>query len=162
MVRVLFVCHGNICRSPMCEYIFKDLVSTHGLSDQFYIASAATSTEEIWNGVGNPVYPPAKRELAKHGISCDGKRAVQLKKQDYDAYDYLIGMDTANIRNMERMTGHKGGKIHLLLEFDGSFDSVADPWYTDRFDVTYRDVVRGCEAFLRYLEEKGEIQCPKQ
>ena len=105
MIKVLFICHGNICRSPMAEFIFKDLVSTHGLSEQFYIASAATSTEEIWNGIGNPVYPPAKRELAKHGISCDGKRAVQLKKQDYDTYDYLIGMDTANIRNMERMTG---------------------------------------------------------
>ena len=162
MIKILFICHGNICRSPMAEFILKDMVEKQHIADQFEIASAATSTEEIWNGVGNPVYPPAKRELAKHRISCDGKRAVQLKKQDYDAYDYLIGMDTANIRNMERMTGHKGGKIHLLLEFDGSYDSVADSWYTDRFDVTYRDVVWGCRAFLQYLEKKGEIQCPKQ
>lgn len=98
MIRVLFICHGNICRSPMAEFVFKDMVEKRGLADRFEIASAATSTEEIWNGVGNPVYPPAREELAKHGISCDGKRAVQLKKSDYDAYDYLIGMDYMNIK----------------------------------------------------------------
>ncbi len=92
-IRVLFICHGNICRSPMAEFVFKDMVAKRGLVDRFEIASAATSTEEIWNGIGNSVYPPAKEELAKHGISCEGKRAVQLKKSDYDAYDYLIGMD---------------------------------------------------------------------
>ena len=157
MIKVLFVCHGNICRSPMAEFVLKDMTSKRGISDQFYIASAATSTEEIWNGVGNPVYPPAREELAKHGISCAGKRAVQLKKSDYDDYDYLIGMDEHNIRNMERMTGHKGGKIHMMLSFTGENRSVIDPWYSGKFDDTYRDVKAGCEAFLDYLEREGKI-----
>lgn len=157
MIKVLFICHGNICRSPMAEFIFKDMVAKQGLSDQFIIASAATSTEEIWNGIGNPVYPPAKRELAKHGLACDGKRAVQLKKQDYDHYDYLIGMDHANIRNIERITGKKGDKIHLLMEFAGLQKEVADPWYSGRFDVTYADVQLGCEGFLRYLTDQKKI-----
>ena len=157
MIKVLFICHGNICRSPMAEFILKYMVATQGISSQFEIASAATSTEEIWNGIGNPVYPPAKKELAKHGIHCEGKRAVQLTKQDYDHYDYLIGMDHNNIRNIERITGHKDGKIHLLLEFAGSHNDISDPWYTSRFDVTYQDVVTGCEAFLEYLKEKGEL-----
>ena len=159
MIKILFICHGNICRSPMAEFILKDMVKKQGISNQFEIASAATSTEEIWNGIGNPVYPPAREELAKHGIGCDGKRAVQLKKSDYDYYDYLIGMDAMNIRNIERMTGHKcgeaGGKIALLLEYAGRKDSISDPWYTSRFDVTYRDVVEGCQAFLQYLRGKG-------
>ena len=115
MIKILFICHGNICRSPMAEFIFKDMVSKQGLSDRFYIASAATSTEEIWNGIGNPVYPPAREELEKHGICCDGKRAVQLKTSDYDHYDYLIGMDSMNIRNIERMTGHRSGDKILSL-----------------------------------------------
>lgn len=156
MVKILFICHGNICRSPMAEFVMKDLVRRRGLAEQFIIASAATSTEEIWNGVGNPVYPPARAELAKHGIRCDGKRAVQLKAGDYDAYDYLIGMDSMNIRNMERMTGHRQGeKIHKLLSFAGSSADVADPWYTERFDETYRDVLRGCSALLDHLEGEG-------
>ena len=118
-IKILFICHGNICRSPMAEFVLKDMVAKRGLAEQFEIASAATSTEEIWNGVGNPVYPPAKAELAKHGLSCEGKRAVQLKASDYDYYDYLIGMDMENISSIERMTGHKAGdKIHLLLEFN--------------------------------------------
>lgn len=157
MTNILFICHGNICRSPMAEFILKHMIAQKGIADQFHIASAATSTEEIWNGIGNPVYPPARKELAKHGISCEGKRAVQLVKHDYEVYDYLIGMDHNNIRNIERMTGHKGGKIHLLLEFAGSQDDISDPWYTGRFDVTYQDVVRGCEGLLKYLQEKGEI-----
>ncbi len=157
MIKVLFICHGNICRSPMAEFILKDMVRKRGIAEQFVIASAATSTEEIWNGIGNPVYPPAKKELAKHGLSCEGKRAVQLRKQDYEHYDYLIGMDQNNIRNIERMTGHKkGDKIHRLLEFASIQEDISDPWYTGRFDVTYQDVVTGCNAFLDYLEKKGE------
>ena len=157
MIKVLFICHGNICRSPMAEFVLKDMVKKMGIAEQFMIASAATSTEEIWNGIGNPVYPPAREELALHGISCEGKRAVQLKKSDYDNYDYLIGMDTANIRNIERMTGHHGGKISMLLSFAGSNRSVIDPWYSGKFDDTYRDVVEGCEALVAYLKQKGEI-----
>ena len=157
MIKVLFICHGNICRSPMAEFVLKDMVKKMGIAEQFMIASAATSTEEIWNGIGNPVYPPAREELALHGISCEGKRAVQLKKSDYDNYDYLIGMDTANIRNRERMTGHHGGKISMLLSFAGSNRSVIDPWYSGKFDDTYRDVVEGCEALVAYLKQKGEI-----
>ena len=103
MIKVLFICHGNICRSPMAEFIFKDMVSKQGLSYRFYIASAATSTEEIWNGIGNPVYPPAQEELAKHVIDCKGKRAVQLTKADYDKYDYILGMDYWNLKNMLRI-----------------------------------------------------------
>ena len=158
MIKILFICHGNICRSPMAEFIFKDMVSTRGLSDQFYIASAATSTEEIRNGIGNPVYPPAKRELAKHGISCDGKRAVQLKKSDYDKYDYLIGMEERNRRNMLRILGKDPeNKVSLLLDYADEHGDIADPWYTGNFEITYRDVVRGCEGFLAYLKNKGQI-----
>lgn len=158
MIKVLFICHGNICRSPMAEFVLKDMVKKRGIADRFEIASAATSTEEIWNGVGNPVYPPARAELAKHGISCEGKRAVQLKASDYAYYDYLIGMDTRNMRNMERMTGHtSGGKMRMLLEYAGETRSVIDPWYSGKFDDTYRDVVEGCTAFLKFLEEEGKI-----
>ena len=157
-IKILFICHGNICRSPMAEFILKDMVARRGIADQFEIASAATSTEEIWNGVGNPVYPPARAELAKHGISCEGKRAVQLKASDYDEYDYLIGMDSMNIKNMERMTGHaRGEKIHKLLEYAGSSADCKDPWYTNRFEETYRDIVTGCTAFLEYLEQEGKL-----
>lgn len=159
MIKVLFICHGNICRSPMAEFVLKDMVEKQGIAEQFEIASAATSTEEIWNGVGNPVYPPARKELAKHGISCEGKRAVQLKASDYDYYDYLIGMDSMNIRNMERITGHKAGdKIHKMLEYAGTNGDCRDPWYTSRFDETYRDVVTGCTAFLEYLRKEGKLE----
>ena len=156
MIKVLFCCHGNICRSPMAEFVLKDMVKKRGLADRFEIASAATSTEEIWNGVGNPVYPPAKKELARHGLSCEGKRAVQLKASDYDHYDYLIGMDKMNMRNMERMTGRPaGGKMRMLLEYAGQQRGITDPWYSGEFDVTYEDVVTGCSAFLDYLEDEG-------
>lgn len=157
MIKVMFVCHGNICRSPMAEFVLKKMVAEEGLEDQFEIASSATSTEEIWNGIGNPVYAPARNELNRHGISCEGKRAVRLKKSDYDYYDYLIGMDAQNIRNIERMTGHQGGKIHTLLEFCGSDASIADPWYTGDFERTYRDIIRGCTAFLDHLRTDGII-----
>ncbi len=150
MIKIMFVCHGNICRSPMAEFVFKDLISKKGLSDKFTVASSATSTEEIWNGVGNPVYPPAKRILNSHGISCEGKRAVQLKKADYDNFDYFIGMDGANIRNMNRILGgDPDEKIYKLLTFAGSSDDVADPWYTGDFETTYKDVLTGCEGLLQ-------------
>ena len=155
MIKVLFVCHGNICRSPMAEFIFKDVVQKNGLLDQFYIASAATSSEEIWNGIGNPVYPPARRELAKHNISCDGKRAVQLQKSDYDKYDYLIGMEERNRINMLRILGgDPDNKVSLLLDYASEHGNIADPWYTGDFKTTYDDIVRGCEGLLDYLQNK--------
>ena len=153
MIKILFVCHGNICRSPMAEFVMKNLTAARGVSDQFYIASAATSSEEIWNGIGNPVYPPARAKLAEHGIACGGKRAVQLRREDYAQYDYLIGMDSANIRNMHRMLGgDPEGKVFKLLSFAGSDRDISDPWYTGDFDATYRDVVEGCEALLARLQ----------
>ena len=158
MIRVLFVCLGNICRSPMAEFIMKSIISERGLSDRFYIASAATSTEEIWNGVGNPVYPPAKRELAKHGISFEGKRAVQITKADYGKYDYILGMEGRNIRNILRIVGKDPEhKVKLLLDYSDHPRDIADPWYTGNFESTYRDVVEGCEGFLLYLEREGRI-----
>lgn len=156
MIKVLFICHGNICRSPMAEFIMKDKVKKLGLEDSFEIASAATSSEEIWNGVGNPVYPAAKDELKKHGIACAGKRARQMVKSDYDNYDYLIGMDDANIRNMKNLFG-EGEKIFKLLSFAGSDESVSDPWYTDRFDTTYKDINKGIDGFLEFLEDRNVI-----
>ena len=152
MVKILFVCHGNICRSPMAEFILKSMVKKRGIADKFHIASCATSTEEIWNGTGNPVYPPAKRELAKHDISCEGKRAVQLTKSDYDKYDYLICMDENNLRNMLRMLGgDPDGKISKLMNHTSRPGNVADPWYTGDFSTTYNDIVEGCEALLNEL-----------
>ena len=152
MIRVMFVCHGNICRSPMAEFIFKRMADEKGLSNCFSVASSATSTEEIWNGIGNPVYPPAKEELAKHGISCGGKRAVQLARSDLDKYDIFVGMDSANIRNMHRILGEGAkNKIFKLMDFTTRPGDVSDPWYTDRFDVAYRDIYEGCSALLEYL-----------
>ena len=156
MTKILFICHGNICRSPMAEFIMKDKVKKLGLEDMFEIASAATSSEEIWNGVGNPMFPSAKDELKKHGIACVGKKARQMVKSDYEKYDYLIGMDDANIRNMKKLFGD-GDKIFKLLSFLGGDDSVSDPWYTDRFDVAFEDINRGIDGFLKYLEEKNVI-----
>lgn len=159
MIKILFICHGNICRSPMAEFIFKDMVARCGLSDQFYIASAATSTEEIWNGQGNPVYPPARQELARHGISCEGKRAVQIQKSDYDKYGYLLGMEQRNIRNMMRILGRDPKKkVHRLLDYSNNPRDIADPWYTGNFDSTYRDVVEGCEAFLDMLVREKKVR----
>ncbi|MBR5145112.1 MAG: low molecular weight phosphotyrosine protein phosphatase [Clostridia bacterium] len=151
-IKIMFVCHGNICRSPMAEFVFKDMVSKQGLQDNFEVCSSATSTEEIWGNVGNPVYPPAKRELAKHGINCDGKRAVQLKREDGDKYDYFVGMDNANIRNMHKILGEKNShKISRLMDYTLRGGEVADPWYTGDFEVTYRDVHDGCVGLLDKL-----------
>ena len=158
MIKVLFVCHGNICRSPMAEFIFKDMVKKQNIADEFYISSAATSTEEIWNGVGNPVYPPAREELARHGISCAGKRAVQITKSDYEKYDYILGMDSWNMRNMMRILKKDSqGKVKLLLDYSSNPRDIADPWYTGNFDVTYADIVEGCEGFLNWLKDNKEI-----
>lgn len=159
MIRVLFICHGNICRSPMAEYILKDMAEKRGLKDILEIASAATSTEEIWNGKGNLVYPPAQKELLKHGIGKTGytdftrKRARQVTKEDYGYYDYLLCADGNNIRNTIMITGpDKDNKIRLLMDFAGkSGRPIADPWYTGRFDETYKDVVEGCEGLLDFL-----------
>lgn len=152
MIKIMFVCHGNICRSPMAEFILKDMVSRLGIADEFVIASSATSTEEIFRGVGNPVYPPAREELAKHGISCEGKRAVQLQMSDYGKYDLFIGMDSANIRNMTRMLGgDHDGKIRKLMDYVDGGD-VADPWYSGNFQVTYRDIYNGCTALLEEIQ----------
>ncbi len=151
-IRVLFVCHGNICRSPMAEFIFKDMIEKKGLQDKFVIASSATSAEEIWGDIGNPVYPPARAELAKHGISCEGKRAVQFRKSDYEKYDCIVAMDSNNIRNIFSIIGtDPENKVHKLLEFAQSNRDVADPWYTGKFDITYRDIHEGCEALLNSL-----------
>ena len=159
MIKVQFICHGNICRSPMAEFIFKKMVEERHLQDKFLITSAATSTEQIWRGVGDPVYPPARQKLASVGISCEGKRAVQVTKNDYAAYDYLICMDSHNLRNLSRIIGSDPeGKVSLLLDYTSRPGaSIADPWYTGNFDITYDDIVEGCEGFLAYLEDKGEI-----
>lgn len=148
MIKIMFVCHGNICRSPMAEFIMKDLVKNSNLD--FYIASSATSREEIGNGV----HYGTKRKLAEFGISCDGKHAVQLTKADYDKYDYIVAMDTMNIRNIFRIIGNDPQeKVYKLLDFCGGGD-VADPWYTGDFDATYRDVLRGCKALLEKIKKE--------
>ena len=143
---ILFVCHGNICRSPMAEFVMKDLVAKAGLEDRFVIESAATSTEEI----GNSVYPPARRKLAEHGIGCVGKTARQMRRSDYDRFDLLIGMDSWNIRNMRNICGgDPEGKIVMLMDFTQRPGNMADPWYTGDFEATWRDVLEGCQALLR-------------
>lgn len=147
-IRILFVCHGNICRSPMAEFVMKDMVERAGVADRFYIESAATSTEEI----GNPVYPPARRKLAEHGIGCAGKTARQMCRDDYGRFDLIVGMDAWNLRNMRRICGDDpDGRIHLLMDFTSRPGDVADPWYTGDFEATWRDVVEGCEGILRHL-----------
>lgn len=140
----------------MAEFIMKRLVIEQGAEEKFEISSSATSTEEIWNGVGNPVYPPARAELAKHGLSCDGKRAVQLKRSDYEKYDLFIGMDSANIRNMLRIFGgDPEKKVHKLMDYTEQGGDVADPWYSERFDVAYRDIYDGCTALLNNILQNG-------
>ena len=152
MTEILFVCHGNICRSPMAEFVMKDLVRKAGLASQFHIESAATSREEI----GNPVYPPARRKLAEHGISCEGHAARQLTAQDYEEYDLLIGMEGANLKNMQRICGgDPAGKMHRLLDYTDRPSDVADPWYTGDFEATWRDVSTGCQGLLASIQNKN-------
>ncbi len=152
MTRILFICHGNICRSPMAEFIMAAMLRERGLADRASVASCATSTEEIIRGVGNPVYPPAKRELARHGISCDGKRAVQLKKSDYALYDYMVCMDDNNVRNAMRILGSDpDGKVSKLMDHTDRGGNVADPWYSGDFETAYRDIEEGCLALLDEL-----------
>ena len=154
MIRILFLCHGNICRSPMAEFIMKDLVKKAGLEQNIQIESAATSTEAI----GNPVYPPARRKLSEHGIDCSGKRARQLLNSDYEKYDLLIGMDRANLRSMYRICGGDfADKMHLLMDFTDRPGEVADPWYTDDFDTTWRDVEEGCRGLLHHIQLQSAI-----
>ena len=148
MIKILFVCHGNICRSSMAEFVMKDLVNKKGIAAQFEIASAATSTEEI----GNTVYPRAKRKLKEHGISCEGKTARQMTKEDYAYYDYIIAMDRFNLRNMTRFVGNDpDNKVSLLMDFTSHPGDVADPWYTGDFDTTLNDVNEGCIGILKKL-----------
>lgn len=152
MIRVMFTCHGNICRSTMAEFVFRDMVEKMGLGDMFFIASSATSREEIGNGV----HYGTRKILDRLGIDCSKKRAVQLTKADLEKYDYFIGMDDANIRNMTRILCD-GEKVFKFLEFAGSNDSIADPWYTGNFEETYRDVIKGCQGFIDYLKQKGKL-----
>lgn len=151
MIKVLFVCHGNICRSPMAEFILKDMVKKKGLEKDFFIASSATSTEEI----GNPVHPGTRNKLQQYGISTAGKYAVQLRKQDYEKYDYFLGMDSWNIKNMKKILGgDPEGKVARLLEYSNYPRDIADPWYTGDFDKTYEDIVEGCKSFLLSINMK--------
>ena len=151
MVRILFVCHGNICRSPMAEFVMKDLAAKAGLSGRFVIESAATSSEEL----GNPVYPGARRILAEHGISCSGKFARRMTPADYGAFDLIVAMDRWNLRNMERFTGgDPDGKVHLLLDYTDRPGEVADPWYTGDFRAAWNDILDGCAGLLETLLER--------
>ncbi len=152
MIRVMFTCHGNICRSTMAEFLFRDTVEKQGLGDKFHIASSATSREEIGNGV----HYGTRGILDRFGIDYSKKKAVQLVKADKDKYDYFIGMDDANVRNMTRILGD-GEKVFKFLEFAKSSESIADPWYTGNFEETYRDVMRGINGFLEYLKKEGKI-----
>lgn len=151
MMRILFICHGNICRSPMAEFVMKYMVEKAGLSQDFEISSAATSTEEL----GNPVYPPVRRMLAEHGLSCDGHVARLLTNRDYDRYDLLIGMDIDNLRNMYRICGGDySGKLRLLMDYTDRPGDVADPWYTRDFNTTLCDVEEGCRGLLEQLQNQ--------
>ena len=139
MIKIIFLCHGNICRSPMAEFIFKKMLCERGLEGEFFVASSATSREEP----GNPVYPPARRELARHGIACDGHRAHQITQKEYDRYDRIYYMDSSNARWLNRMLPKDPDKIRPLLSHD-----VADPWYTGDFEETWRDIVEGCQKIM--------------
>ena len=152
-IKVLFICHGNICRSPMAEFVMKDMVKKAGRDGEFKIDSAATTTEEIWNGVGNPVYPPARKKLLEHGIDPGDKRARLAVRDDYQEYDYIIGMDSENMYDMKRIFGEDpNGKLSLLMDHtDERGRGVADPWYTRDFESTWKDVVKGCTGLLEEI-----------
>lgn len=151
MKKILFVCHGNICRSPMAECVLKHMVKSQGRAGDFFVDSAATSREEI----GNPIYPPAVRKLKAEGVPLTGHRAVQMTREDYDKYDLLLAADSANVRNMTRITGgDPEGKIRRLLDYTRRPRDIADPWYTGNFDITYDDIVEGCEALLKQLDQE--------
>lgn len=154
MIKIMFVCHGNICRSPMAEFVLKDIVKKQGIADRFLIASSATSTEEI----GNPVHRGTKKKLAEHGISVDGKYAIQLRKSDYDKYDFIIAMDSFNIKNIMRIIGQDTDKkVSRLLDFSENPRDISDPWYTGNFDDTYNDVKEGCEALLGHIAKEIKV-----
>ena len=152
MIKILFVCHGNICRSPMAEFVFRKMAADAGLSDRFVVASAATTDEEIWNGYGNPVYPPVEQLLKTHGMDPEGKRATLLRPDDYGRYDYFIGMDEENLQDMKRIFGgDPQGKCSLLMDYTQKPRPVADPWYTRDFQKTWNDVDEGCRGLLAFL-----------
>ena len=162
MIRIMFVCHGNICRSPMAELILGRLLQERNIEHLFTVSSSATSTEEIWNGIGNPIYPPARAELERHGFCNEAlskKRAVQLIRADYERYDLFVGMDERNMRGMHAIFGgDPDKKIHKLMKYAGSDADVCDPWYSDRFDLAYRDIEKGCIALLEHLQSRLQKQ----
>lgn len=158
MINVMFVCHGNICRSPMAEFVFKDMVDKKHLSHVFYITSSGTSCEEL----GNPVHRGTKKKLLEHGISSEGKKSVQFKASDYAIYNYIICMDQQNVRNLKRIIGDDpDDKIKLLLMYTGRDADIADPWYTGNFDLTYDDVVKGCEGLLQTILKENHNFFPR-
>lgn len=151
MIKILFVCHGNICRSPMAEFVFRDLIEKAGLENEIFVASAATSREEL----GNPVHYGTTSKLRQYGISTAGKYAVQITREDYEKYDYIIGMEYRNLRNMQRIIGEDTEhKVHKLLDFSSNPRDIADPWYTGDFDRTYNDVLEGCQGLLFHIMEQ--------
>lgn len=152
MIKIMFVCHGNICRSPMAEFIFKNMVENKGMLNEFYIASSATSTEEI----GNSVYPPTRRKLMEHNISCEGKHSVQFRKDDYEKYDYIVAMDQRNITNIIRIINEDSDKkVYKLLDFSNNSKDIADPWYSGDFDTTYDEICEGCKKLLDFISSKN-------
>ena len=155
MTKIMFVCHGNICRSPMAEFVMKKLVAERGLEKSFFIKSAATHTDEIWNGRGNPIYPPAREQLVKHSVPFDeGKRATLLTKDDFDSFDLFVGMDDENIRYMNRIFGtYNSERCVKLMSYTGRGGNVSDPWYTRDFERAYSDILVGCQALLEHITE---------
>ena len=154
MIKVLFTCHGNICRSTMAEFVFKKMTADLGLADEFCIQSAATSCEEI----GNPIHSGTQKVLRRHGVPFDGHRAVQITQADYVKFDYILTLDKQNITNALRIFGgDPSGKVRCLLSYTEAERDIADPWYSGNFDITYDDIVNGCRGFLAYLRENGEV-----